>query len=37
MRDKSWVGPYDMTLRFWSDDVPMEPIVRKLSLIVDSV
>ena len=31
---KSKTGPYDMTLRFWSDDVFMEPIVRQLGLVI---
>ena len=31
---KSERGPYDMTLRFWSDDVPLEAIVRALGLVV---
>ena len=27
-------GPYDMTLRLWSDDVFLEPIVRELGLVI---
>ena len=34
MSFKSKAGPYDMTLRFWSDDIFMEPIVRELGLVI---
>ena len=37
MRDGSWLGPYDMTLRFWSTNVPMGPIVQDLGLVVGSL